>query len=38
MGEGGNEEKLYKQVDDQQHAAGVVVMKTNKAMESSADR
>ena len=31
MGERGNEEKLYEQVDDQQHAAGVVVMKQNKA-------
>ena len=31
VGERGNEEKLYEQVDDQQHAAGVVVMKQNEA-------
>ena len=31
VGERGNEEKLYEQIDDQQHAAGVVVMKQNEA-------
>ena len=31
VGERGNEEKLYEQVDDQQYAAGVVVMKQNEA-------
>ena len=31
VGERGNEEKLYEQVDDQQHTSGVVVMKQNEA-------
>ena len=31
VGERGNEEKLYEQVDDQQHTSGVVVMKRNEA-------
>ena len=31
VGERENEEKLYEQVDDQQHGGGVVAMKQNEA-------